>query len=311
MKYISYAIVGIILSLNILLLFRNARIKERFQNEESVLMNERDLLEVKVLKQTMLNDGFRLSGGTTVEDASGKILLLKSLIKTDNRLVLRFSSADCVSCVNAQIDSLKKLSLQVGPENILLLANFDSPNDLKILKQKYALDMPLYNLSKAQVPSAFENVSGPYYFLLHKDLSTGMVFSPLPALPKCTGDYLTEIKLLFKGNNYISVNNGSQSNGVFDSTELNLGRVKKGKKAEAIFTVKNVGKSPLLINKVTPSCSCTVTGWQKLPIQPGNAATVSLDYDSGKVGYFNKTAFVFMNSVNSPVRLVISGEIVE
>ncbi|SDT52176.1 Protein of unknown function [Mucilaginibacter mallensis] len=311
MKFILISLIGVILALNILLLVRNSEIKQRSIDEQATLMNQIDMLESKVLKQTIMTDGFKLSTETKVEDESGKEVPLKTLMDDKNKVILRFSPSDCLSCVNAQIDSIKRLSLSIGSKNILLLVNYNSQNDLKILKKKYALGISIYNLPSERVSSSFETVPGPYFFLLSKDLSSSMVFTPSSTLPKCTSDYLAEIQAVFNKTNSTIGNDIINSICLFKKTDLNIGTIKKGHKAEAVFILKNTGKYPLLLNKVTPSCSCTVAGWQHLPIQPGDTSSIRLQYDSGKVGYFNKDAFVFMNSANSPVRLVISGEIVE
>jgi len=61
------------------------------------------------------------------------------------------------------------------------------------------------------------------------------------------------------------------------------------------FMFTNNSNSPITIKEVTPSCGCTTTDYTKGPIMPGKTGSVSIKYDSSRVGYFAKTVSVKIN----------------
>lgn len=70
------------------------------------------------------------------------------------------------------------------------------------------------------------------------------------------------------------------------------------------FTVKNTGNQPLIIAQVNPSCSCSVSDWNKEPIAPGETSEIKVHYDTNRVGPFNKSFTVMSNAANSPTMVL-------
>ncbi len=91
---------------------------------------------------------------------------------------------------------------------------------------------------------------------------------------------------------------------------ISLGKISQESKAEATFKIKNIGKELLLIKEVRSSCGCTSVNYMKAPIKVGDIATVTLQYDTKRIGYFYKTATVFCNT-DKPIVLRIIGEVIE
>lgn len=115
---------------------------------------------------------------------------------------------------------------------------------------------------------------------------------------------------------FLSVLLGCQSNtGRIDATasfaekEYNFGVLDYKKPVQHRLTVKNIGKSPLIINNVETSCGCTVPDWSKEPIKPGKGGEIIITYDSDFPGIFRKTITVFYNGSESPDTLIIKGEV--
>lgn len=75
------------------------------------------------------------------------------------------------------------------------------------------------------------------------------------------------------------------------------------------FTIKNTGKSPLVILSARASCGCTVPEIPKEPIKPGGTAVVKVSFDpKGRPGEFNKSIQVKSN--DAKVTLKISGVVI-
>lgn len=94
-------------------------------------------------------------------------------------------------------------------------------------------------------------------------------------------------------------------------SSFEFGQITEGEMPTATFAIKNTGKSPLLMRKLSAACSCiTVTGFKSLA--PGESAEVTLQFNSrGRIGEFDKDAVLITNDPAEPsITLQISGTVV-
>jgi hypothetical protein len=89
------------------------------------------------------------------------------------------------------------------------------------------------------------------------------------------------------------------------------GTIVKGADGQCYFVFTNTGKEPLIIEKASSSCGCTVPNPPRYPILSGQKDSISVRYDTNRMGGINKTITVTSNASNSPVTLHITGNIVE
>lgn len=78
------------------------------------------------------------------------------------------------------------------------------------------------------------------------------------------------------------------------------------------FRFTNAGDAPLVVNRVEPSCHCLTVEYTRQPVAPGGEGFVRLTYDGAenkKTTHFYRTAVVYSNASNSPVTLVVEGEV--
>jgi hypothetical protein len=95
----------------------------------------------------------------------------------------------------------------------------------------------------------------------------------------------------------------------FDKESVEMGTIKQGVPAPATFTVTNIGKSPLIIEKAQAGCGCTMADYTKSPILPGQTGMVKATYNAAAAGKFNKGVTVKFAGVEEVVSLAISGEV--
>ncbi len=100
----------------------------------------------------------------------------------------------------------------------------------------------------------------------------------------------------------------------FDKTSHNFGDVNQADgDVSTIFTFKNEGMAPLVLNDVRPGCGCTASKWPKQPIEPGETGEIVVTYRAKtRPGSFtNKSITVKSNSIENPtVMLYISGNVI-
>jgi len=96
---------------------------------------------------------------------------------------------------------------------------------------------------------------------------------------------------------------------IFNETDHNFGVIQHKGNGTFEFIFKNTGKEPLIIKNVTSSCGCTIPNWDKDPILPKKTGKIVVKYDTERIGQFIKSIKVFSNAKNSPVDLIIRGEV--
>ncbi len=73
--------------------------------------------------------------------------------------------------------------------------------------------------------------------------------------------------------------------GVADT--LRFGRMREGEMVEKEFRIKNTDDEPLVIINVDSSCGCTLFGFSREPVMPGQEKIVTASFDSA--GYHGET----------------------
>lgn len=99
----------------------------------------------------------------------------------------------------------------------------------------------------------------------------------------------------------------------FNETSHSFGKIKEeGGLATYKFEFKNTGNQPVIITRVQSSCGCTTPDWTRSPVVPGAKGFVSTQYDPrNRPGAFNKHVLVYNTATKEPVKLVVTGEVIQ
>ena len=93
----------------------------------------------------------------------------------------------------------------------------------------------------------------------------------------------------------------------FDTSTHNFGDVpRNGGDLIKEFRFVNDGDAPLVIKKITKSCSCMTVTYSRKPVMPGKSAVIKIKYEPHKVepGIFLKAAQIYSNEPSSKVRII-------
>lgn len=90
---------------------------------------------------------------------------------------------------------------------------------------------------------------------------------------------------------------------------VNVGLRPLNKTVDTFFVLENVGEKSLIIQNVKTDCHCTVSNWDKRPIQPKQKTLIKVSYDGLNIGFFQKRILVEANILHSPLLLIFRGEI--
>lgn len=66
----------------------------------------------------------------------------------------------------------------------------------------------------------------------------------------------------------------------FDEETYDFKEIKRGEEVNHVFTFTNVGKKPLIISEVRPSCGCTTPKYTTDPVAPGKKGSITVAFDS-------------------------------
>ena len=102
---------------------------------------------------------------------------------------------------------------------------------------------------------------------------------------------------------------GNGAEMIFNETDHNFGVIQHKGNGTFEFIFKNTGKEPLIITNVQSSCGCTIPSWDKEPILPKKTGKIVVKYDTERIGQFIKSIKVFSNASNSPVEIMIRGDV--
>ncbi len=98
----------------------------------------------------------------------------------------------------------------------------------------------------------------------------------------------------------------------FEETEYNFGDIKEGDLAEHVFTFKNTGDAPIVIDNVRASCGCTTPEWPKEPIMPGESSSIKAVFNSkGRPGNVYKTITITSNANETTKVLKLRGQVIK
>ena len=97
---------------------------------------------------------------------------------------------------------------------------------------------------------------------------------------------------------------------VFDRTSHDFGDVpRKGGDLIKEFRFVNEGDAPLVIKKITKSCSCMDMDYSRKPVKPGEAGVIKVIYQPHKVeaGIFNRVLQIYSNCSEEVCLITIQG----
>jgi len=93
----------------------------------------------------------------------------------------------------------------------------------------------------------------------------------------------------------------------FETDVIDYGKIAQNADGVRVFKFKNIGKSPLVIERIRSSCGCTVPKKPTDPIMPGATGEIEVKYATNRVGGFNKTITIFSNATESTKTVRIKG----
>ncbi len=106
------------------------------------------------------------------------------------------------------------------------------------------------------------------------------------------------------------LNSNKQAAIKWDTMVIDLGKVKKGSKKDAIFNLTYSGGAPLIILSAEGTCGCTEINYPKRPIRQNETVKIKAVFDAETTGAFNKTVTINLSGIKSQ-KLHVKGVVIE
>ena len=99
----------------------------------------------------------------------------------------------------------------------------------------------------------------------------------------------------------------------FDNTAWDFGVIKEtGGVVSHEFSYVNVSDQEVVLEFVTPGCSCTKTSYDRSPLPPGQAATLTVLYDpADQKGEFHHKVMVVIKGGKERYNILVEGVVAE
>ncbi|AMR32737.1 hypothetical protein A0256_15550 [Mucilaginibacter sp. PAMC 26640] len=96
----------------------------------------------------------------------------------------------------------------------------------------------------------------------------------------------------------------------FNEEKHDFGDIPQGTPVTTVFEFTNVGKEPLILSEVRPTCGCTIADYTKTPVLSGAKGMIKITYNAAVASAFNKTIVVTSNSKTPTKYLNIVGKVI-
>jgi hypothetical protein len=97
---------------------------------------------------------------------------------------------------------------------------------------------------------------------------------------------------------------------VLDKSVHDFGKMEAGQQPTARFTVKNTGKTPLVLGTLNAGCYCVGYKTPPAPIAPGQSATIDLLYTQRQLGQVSDVVTISSNDVSGDAKVTLKATIV-
>jgi hypothetical protein len=159
---------------------------ESLENENAIIKNTNS-----DFKTYFKSEDVKLNESILLTNENGLISKLKDIIMEDYTLVIRYSTYNCESCVQFQINSLKPFINKLKSNNIIVISD-ENQRSIKLFKEKSGFIYQTYFMH-GNLIEYVDNRNEPYFFIIDKSLHTRLLFIPHKESPELTNIYLKTI----------------------------------------------------------------------------------------------------------------------
>jgi hypothetical protein len=196
-RYLYVSLIIFLLSFNIVLIIKNAKIKiecNSFISKTNEFDQYYKLFRFREA-ETLLNNDTKLDFNLLIIDDNNTSVKLTQLLaknKDSHKLIIRHSALACDVCLSEELKLIDDYISEIGKNNVIILASDYNARALKVLKQTILLDVPIYRVENMGIPFE-EKHNNLFIFSVNKELIVKDFFIPEKTMPELSRSYYKTI----------------------------------------------------------------------------------------------------------------------
>ena len=197
MRRNNILIFSVLLSIIILCFsfYLNSNNSKKFQKQIAKLERNYNT-DVNMLKSDMIaiyeNERQTLSEDIIVKNMKNRDVVMRDIFNINKVLVLRYSNADCSSCIKYALDEFVNFVKMIDVNRAIIISSMSPVRDLAIMASTEDIKNNIYSALQLGLP--FENQGTPFMFIMDEKLTPQFFFVPRSEFPELTREYFRMIQ---------------------------------------------------------------------------------------------------------------------
>lgn len=198
-KQLNILLVGV-LAVNIIftanMYYKNQRIFEFLSDEQIASSQQREeLLDCHMVTELLSNnikaqyafEDYQLSDCELL-DAEGSRTHLSALFnKNEYKLIFKFSTQNCASCIESELENIVNVAKEIGKEHIVILTEGDGLRQVSAFMVERNVKISTFLI--CEKIGVLEKYNIPFVFVMNKDLQVRMLYIPIKELQGFSEQY--------------------------------------------------------------------------------------------------------------------------
>lgn len=192
----KYLVISIILLLLVSILFSISNFKQKKMLAEKVdelyqvEQEKRSLLDLVYgnMKMHYAYSEFHFQDFILLDKDRNKVKF-SSIIDNGTKVIYKFSSSNCSSCIQSGLTSIQKLIRKIPENHLVIIADGSTRRELQALSNSLHLDYPIYLAEEGTFDAILKKENIPFVFIVGPDMQMKDLFIPMKELPEYSEMY--------------------------------------------------------------------------------------------------------------------------
>ena len=202
-KYLEYLIYGLLLIISLLCIKQRTQLNRirlvsvTKDNKFSDMLDKNNQildLFVNTYGVQIQSDGMKIEKDIRIQSLEGDTIYFSQLFENEYKLVFCYSELNCSTCVEKEFENLKKISSEIGVNNIIILASYTNIRDLSVFMRVNDNKFPVYKINNNKLGLLIDKYDSPYLFVTNRNMIANQIFLPLKEIPLLSDMYYNVIK---------------------------------------------------------------------------------------------------------------------
>jgi hypothetical protein len=191
LRYVSIATILLLFIFNVI---HFNEIKKNNEIRNDLIKSYERLAEIHndlitVTSKSFLYEDWMLPKNLFVHTEKNDSISICDIFENQSKLIICYIQGGCEPCVDNNIEMVKKV-FEKKNENVVVLTQYEHPQDIIIFRRKHQLKSPVYTIRDMGINLEGNDI---YFFVSDNSCLVKSFFVPTPLCPELTEHYLSII----------------------------------------------------------------------------------------------------------------------